>query len=247
MNESSESIESSGMEDSLLSQPSTPQEEQGSEPEQSKPDSEFYKNGKWHGKYKTDEELAKGYNELRKQLGGFTGAPESYEIKLADEFNNQFHIDQEDPFFQSFAEFGKENNFSQDMFNNLINLYAHNISKLEKEYAQSSKEFLAAEREKLGEKAGELIQEVHDWAKSNVPTEFADVVSQLGQTADGVRFLKMISERSHFTKVPVDGNVNTLQTSQIESQLRDMMADRRYGQDPDFTKMVDAQYANHYG
>ena len=73
-----------------------------------------------NGKYKSVSELEKGYENLHKRFGSFTGAPEEYSIAEGTELNA------EHPILESIQSFGKENNLSNEGYQNLINVLVEN-------------------------------------------------------------------------------------------------------------------------
>lgn len=122
-----------------------------------------------HNKYKTVEDQAKAYTELEKKFGGFTGAPDEYEIQLAE--GVEFEIPEDDPLLNDFKEFAKSVNMSNDAFNQFANLYieqelAH--EKLNEEYRNN---YASEQMKLLGDKSEERLQNVAQWAKATLGDE----------------------------------------------------------------------------
>jgi hypothetical protein len=184
-------------------------------------------------KFKSVEEQAKGYNELRQKLGAFTGAPEAYDVKLQKEFADKVEFNKEDPFYKSFEEFARNKNINNEAFNELLNLYSMNIIKADQQLMEQHKAQLGEEHKKLGENADQIISEVANWTKSNVPAEFHGALKDVAKTAEGVKFLQYISKNVGYTKVPTGESVaNDFNKQEYAMELRNMMADSRYKQDP---------------
>lgn len=68
----------------------------------------------------------------------------------------------------------------------------------------------------------------------------------LTETAAGVKALQAI--RSHYgEKQNIPMNLNPGGGIKSADELRAMQADKKYGTDPEYTKMVDAEYEKKYG
>ena len=68
-------------------------------------------------------EQAKGYNEIRKQLGGFTGAPEEYEFSLPEGIEGE--IDENLPALQDFVDLAQKSNMSNETAQELFNIFVN--------------------------------------------------------------------------------------------------------------------------
>jgi len=72
-------------------------------------------------------EQAKAYLEAEKRLGGFTGAPDAYELVVSEDMQAAgVDIDADDITIKSMMEFAKKTNMSQESFNEFINEIAKN-------------------------------------------------------------------------------------------------------------------------
>lgn len=127
-------------------------------------------------KYKTVEELEKGYKEAIKTLTEKGKvAPESYE--LAEDLG----FDPEDPMLGEFSEVAKKHNLSNEAYNDLVKFKAEMDAKM----APNPE----AELEKLGPNANELIQGVSKFYQSKLSAEQYESVKAIASTAEGVQIL----------------------------------------------------------
>src|SRR6185437_5786159 len=80
-----------------------------------KPD--FFKSDK----YTSVAEQARAYTELEKKFGGFSGAPEKYELTLEEDIKNSIELNAEDPLLKTFSDIAKSANMTQDTYNKIMN------------------------------------------------------------------------------------------------------------------------------
>ena len=196
----------------------------------------------WFNKksYKSVADQAKAHTELRKLLGGFTGAPDSYALELDGDYKD-FKVDGEDPAIKKFSELAKTSNMSQDLFSNTLKLYAD----LQNQETQSLKEFQEQEMAKIGPNPQENLNELATWFKQNYPEISDDSFKSLITSYDAYKLFSTIREKK--------GQVLPSSTEAVASQKnRDdfakMMSDKRYGKDMIYTQRVDnefVKYADH--
>lgn len=149
------------------------------------------------GKYKTVADQAKAQRELEKKLGGFTGAPENYELSLPEGFEGNF--DMEHPILQDFIVTAKESNMSQETFNKLLHRFV--------EYeATSTQTDMAREREALGPKAGARIAAVRDYLKANLDDRLFQEARAGLQSAAMIEILEAVISRA---RAPLPGDEAT--------------------------------------
>ena len=79
-------------------------------------------------KYKTLADQAKAYTDLESRFGGFTGAPEQYEIPEGFE---------EDPIVATLAKYGKDSNMNQELFAQLASELTEGAAKRQEEALQA--------------------------------------------------------------------------------------------------------------
>lgn len=157
-------------------------------------------------KYKTVAEQAKGYNELRKQFGSFTGAPEKYE-----EFTPEgFEINKDDPMLESAKEWAKTQNMSQDGFNSMVEMYAQVRAGEEKainDYAEEQK----AQIENFDSRS----KNVNDFLKANEMEALADMIGSKDQMEQFEKLLDMagkatLDPNGEADSVPSEEEINKL-------------------------------------
>jgi hypothetical protein len=120
-------------------------------------------------KYKSVEDQAKAYVDLEKQFGGFTGAPEDYEVKLQEGID--FELDPEDGLLNEFKDFAKEAGMNNDTFNKFVNLYAEQTLADNKALEATAAEHVAEQMKELGDKAEARLENVASWAKAQLGDE----------------------------------------------------------------------------
>ena len=158
-------------------------------------------------KYKSASEQAKAYNELTKKFGGFTGAPEKYDLEIPELENVKFSED--DPMLKEFTEFAREKNMSQETFTGILGKYANVV--------MGTIPDPKAEMEKLGLNAKEEISKLATVAGNNLsPEEFLNF-KKLMNTADNVRmFNKLLAKQS----APEISTGKPAHTQETEAQIR---------------------------
>lgn len=131
-------------------------------PETLAPEVEPEPKPKLAGKYDTQEELEKGYLNLQKKYGGFTGAPEAYSLdNVNKDTDNQFIPD--DKYLNQFMEIAKEHEMSQEMFDKTLDLYRNFVIDM---MPKPDKEM-----EKIGEDATTKLRGLKMWADTNLSPE----------------------------------------------------------------------------
>lgn len=148
------------------------------------------------GKYNSVSDQAKAYGELETKLGGFTGAPEQY--ALADGLD----IDTSNPLFDGFAEIGKKYNMNNDMYNEVLSLYA-------KTNAEQQEAFIAQQRAELGENGEARLNNLKDWVTANIPEGLREQVVNWSQTAKDVEALEALVGLTKGQKIASPDKVNT--------------------------------------
>tara|TARA_R100001510_G_C7653574_1_gene211852 strand:- start:518 stop:1246 length:729 start_codon:yes stop_codon:yes gene_type:complete len=204
-------------------------------------------------KYNTPEDLAKGYKELEAKLGAkeedirnaiieeiqteaFSERPETVgDYQVPDIIDGDSANDNE--LFQWWANHAFENGFSQEEFEQGINMYAEAI--------QSNGPDLDAEEARLGDNAQTRIEAASMFAHKMFSEDQIPAIERLFQTADGVMVMETIMEAMK------DGNFSEGAqpvAGKTEQELREMMNDPRYwkDRDPHFIKEVTEGYQQIY-
>jgi hypothetical protein len=145
-------------------------------------------------KYEDAKNQGKGYAELEKQFGAFTGAPKDGEYALdqvKDQFKEAgFELDKDDPLLNEFIEFAKNKNMNQESFNDGLKMYA-----MSKEADNiMMQEVKANEMKMLGDTGDKQIQDMKDWGKANLSEDEFEGLLQAFPTAEAFKTgLKLIA------------------------------------------------------
>lgn len=184
-------------------------------------------------KYKTPEDLAKGYKELESKFGqkeedlrnriiqeleekAFSDRPaDKGDYQLPETIDQEAAIDNE--LLSWWAEHSFENGFSQAEFEKGIEMYAKAV--------QGSMPDLEAEAKKLGDNASARIQSASAFANKFFPEAALPAIERMCETHEGIIALEAIMEAVR------DGGYSDETSSPdriSESSLREMMQDERY-------------------
>jgi len=199
-------------------------------------------------KYKSVSDQAKAYNELEGRFGAFTGAPESYEFALSEQLTEAgVELASDDPLIAQFTEMAKEANMSQDMANQLVNMF------VESEYAKSgaSEEAetarIAEEMAKLGDNAHQRVSNIENWAKANLTPEQVEGLTEMATTAASVTALEaLIAKSKNAPMQTADVNpVSAISRQELEALqfAKDENGNRKMQVDPEYRRMVQQKWA----
>jgi hypothetical protein len=189
-------------------------------------------------KYKTGEDLAKAYKELESKLGAkdgdlrdklieeiqaeaFADRPEtSGDYQLPDIINQEEAVDNE--LLKWWSEHSFNNGFSQEEFEEGINIYSQSILGNEPSYEE--------EVSKLGDNADARIEAASLFANKFFPESSLPAIEKMCESHEGIIALEAIMQNTK------DGSFsgNTASASEVnEADLRKMMDDPRYWKDRD--------------
>lgn len=143
-------------------------------------------------KYKSVAEQAKGYAELQKRLGSFTGAPK-------DGYQLPEGYDKEDALVAEVLKFGQESNMSQDGVSKLLDLAMKQAEVTESFKAEN-------ELKKLGENAQGRIKTVENFLKNKMGKEY-DSIIPLVNSAESVQLVEAMIKATQPARLPIDGNI----------------------------------------
>jgi len=160
------------------------------------------------GKFRTNEDVIKSYSELEKRFGGFTGAPEEYELPE--------EVDQDDTFVKTLSEIGKSTNMGQETFSKLMELG---------EEILSTKADLHQEREleALGPEAGQRLANIDGFMRNNLGDKYEDLKGAVkdAKTVELIESLikatapsRIPSEPSAPVNIPTQGDIEKLMQEQ---------------------------------
>ncbi len=204
----------------------------------------------WNDETKSvnNDQVLESYNQLSSKFGAFTGAPEAYEFSLSEQLTeNGVEFDSENPLVSQFTELAKEANMSQDMANQLINMfvesqYADGVAGQEAETAR-----VAEEMTKLGDNAQQRVSNIENWAKANLTPEQAEGLQDAATTAAGVQAIEALIAKSKNAPMQTDGVAPADSISMSELQAlqfaKDENGNRKMATDPAYRKMVQEKFA----
>jgi predicted subunit of tRNA(5-methylaminomethyl-2-thiouridylate) methyltransferase len=182
-------------------------------------------------KYKSIADQAKGYSELEKRLGSFTGAPKDgkYEIEGVSFEDN--------PLMQTVAEWGVDNQLSSEGLGKLI----EKVNELaQRQIAEDQENATKA----LGENAQKRLSDLAQWGKNNLSTEEFVQFQGLAQNAGQVQVLEKLIGMAKNSKIVKEDSSEQLGKDDKEAEIRTMQfAKNEKGQrlmdvDPEHRKKV---------
>jgi hypothetical protein len=178
-------------------------------------------------KYKTIAEQAKAYPELQNKFGGFTGAPDKYDLSLPEDIDLPegvgVNVNEEDPALQSWIEHAKSTNMNQEAFTGGLKIWAEAQAR---EYIDPVAH-VTAQKEILGADADKRISDLTSWAKANFDEETFSLFSRVSTSADSILLTEALVNMVRPSSVP---DVNAL-TGQTRSALTQELADLRAAKD----------------
>ncbi len=186
------------------------------------------------GKYESVSALEQGYSELQKsyssKLGKFTGSPEAgYSVSNEEMKSND-----------ALAEWGKDNNLSNDGYNQIIE--SQHAAK-----AQRHAEFNQAQMKALGENADYRLQNIRDFAVANLGEGGFDTVDAMIKDAKGVEmFETMIKKMSASSNAPAEVKASAKSSESVKEMrfaIDKNSGQRRMAMDPAYAALVRAEEA----
>ena len=208
------------------------------------------------GKFKSQEDLEKGYKDLEQFVGGKkeelrdqiidelsdeadAEVPEEYALPaLPEEITEEQVV--ENPLFDWWIDHCKENAYNQEMFEDGINKFIN----AQGHYAPD----LNQEAEKLGENANARIDAVDAFAQSHFGADDYELLqSTLGQSAQGIEILEQVMQMQN-------QNISNAQTEPANrltlKDVQQMMKDPRYydpkERDESYVKKVEDAFQRLY-
>jgi len=156
--------------------------------------------------FKNLSEQAKGYSELHKKFGAFTGSPK-------DGYKAPEGLDQEDELYSNYVEFASGLKMNQEGFDKGLELYL-----AQAEAGQEIKQ--EAELAKLGDNASQRIMAVENMLKDKMGDQFVNV-QNLVNTAGSVKLVEEIFKAFTPKKLPIDGGISEtgLTWEKIEAEM----------------------------
>jgi len=186
-------------------------------------------------KYTTMADQAKAYPDLASKFGGFTGAPDDYEMSMPDGIDGEIASD--DPLVGEFQQWAKDNNLNQDGFTNILHMFIKN----EYETTGTNRE---SELNAIGDNAKERLQNVSDFAQANLSEDGFEGLKDMLTTASGMKAVEELISLTRSLGVP--DNSETV-SGLTHSDLKERMSDPRQQSDPDFRKETSRLYGKLFG
>ena len=194
-----------------------------------------------------EEATFKSLSELEKAFSqGKHKAPEEYEIESLKEKG----YDADNPVVAKYIGWAKDNGISQKAFEDL----AQSIIEMGGEQQQTIEYEEKVEKEKLGKNADEIIKSNKLWAnsllnKGLLNEEEREELSVLAYTANGQKVIQKIRSWMGETRpIPVaDVSVDKETDMEFDARMQSMMSDPRYGNDPQYTMSVEAEFTKRFG
>lgn len=196
-------------------------------------------------KYKNVSEQAKAYNEAQKLLGGFTGAPEKYEVKI-ENF-------QPDEIYTAVESVAKKYNMNNEAFNDIISTFVNKQNEVNIKQNEIQKTNQINEINKLGANGTEIIKNVKQWVENNFSPEEQTIINNMATTAESIKLLNKIKEISGKSLVnnqpilDINNNANINFNDDIDAKLEKMILDPKYSSDAKYFNYVNNLYNEHYG
>ena len=197
-------------------------------------------------KFATAEDLAKSYDELQKKFSqGKHKAPDEYSTDVLTDAGYQM----DDPIVDTYMGWAKKYGVNQEAFDEL----AGAITSMSGEREQQVEFDLKAEREALGPNADAIIKSNVQWAdglmrKGVVSDAERNEINIWGGSAVGQRLMQKVRQMSgDMSKIPVAPVAEeSMSQADFEADISSKMADKRYGNDPAFTRSVEKMFETRF-
>lgn len=182
-------------------------------------------------KYQKVADVAKAYTELEKRLGGFTGAPETYDV-------SHLEVDGDALLVKEMTSVAKELNMSQDGFNKFIGRLQ---SAVETEGAMHIDE----EVKKLGKDGERMLTEYKNWTSNHLKPEEAEVVKEWVTNAESLQVFNKLMAHTHMASVPTSQTMSMANNFESVQALREELTAniKRYDSDRAYQRDFSARMA----
>ena len=190
-------------------------------------------------KHKTVADQAKNYNELQKRFGGFTGAPDEFEIKSPEGYDGE--LDADDPVVKEFMDLAKESNMNQETFDKLLSLHVTNLV---------PQVDIQAVKQEIGSDADVRLGNMSSYLQANLSSEQYQAMQGLVNNAEAFKALETLIKLGKPTKLPVHGGENPTGVTEAEIEKLQFATDEfgeRKMRDPKYAKMVRQKMTEFYG
>lgn len=187
------------------------------------------------------EKLAKSYQELRAKMSqGKHKAPADGKYDLG--IFKSAGVDEKDELLQKYVDKAKDLGMSQDAFEEMAKLYMEEVGAAFEQIAVNRD----AELKKLGPKANDILKANNQWltklSRGVLTQAETDAIVKASGSAAFVSALNKIRQASGEMAIPTDAAV-VGDGAPSKEDLYAMVGDPRYGKDMQFTRKVEAMFA----
>lgn len=207
---------------------------------------EWHDNKQYGSIYEQAQISGKRADDMRRQLGGFSGAPKEYSVDLGDDFKG-VELDTDDSLLKDFTAFAKNNKMSQEAYTDTVKMFVNYSQLQDQRQEQELGEFQKMELDKLGgtEEAKAKIDEMCQWFGQNFSNCNIDDFKDMMYFADAFNIFRVMRDKMSYAKVPSSDQQNIDLTP--DHELRELINNPKYLSDPSYQRMVDDKYKAKYG
>jgi len=175
-------------------------------------------------KYNKVSDLGRSYSELEKKLGGFTGAPDEYDLSALEIDTEQFVVKQ-------LTSVLKEQNMNQEGVQKVLGAL---MSATETENAINFEEQMKA----LGKDGERELVAFKNYQRDHFKAEESEVVSQWIKTADDLKTFNRIMAHSTMSTVPTNHTMAMANNFETVTELKAELAKNidRFDKDRSYQK-----------
>lgn len=177
-------------------------------------------------KYKTVADQAKAQRDLEKRYGA---TPDKYDFTKGNSW-----IEEDYEPFQAMAEVAKQHHVPQEVMDSFLETVGSYLNEFQTD--------LSEEKAKLGEKAGERIQVLNNWAKSNLSEKSFQVLSGNMRTAEAIEALEELRSKmvSSSSMIPNDNSAVSANGQSLEEYRSELNSNySKYKSDPAYRKQME--------
>ena len=191
-------------------------------------------------------EQAKAYPELFKRFGGFTGAPEQYDLSVNDSAVEMgVQMDMETPLIAEMAAVAKELNMSNDGFNQFAEVMVRNAIAEQKAHEDALKEEINSLTN-----SSDRIANINGFVSSNLSPEAVKAFQMMPQSAAQIEAIEELIGLARGGSIAPQ-EANTMEISENElNEMRtavDGHGNRRLQTDPEFRREYEQKMKLKYG
>jgi len=156
-------------------------------------------------------EQAKGYAELQKKFGGFTGAPEEYDFNALNTVG--LELDSSSPVAEKFIKVAQEMNMSQPAFDKIMEVYGEDF----KNNMPMGREEILSE---LGQEGMEDYKLVAQFASNHLTKDEVGILDSSIHQAQMVSILAKLSRAAGASNIPTQAQNNQASLNNYDTKQR---------------------------